>query len=145
LDFGLQQAVRRLDEARDREFAVRLCDAYLWGRQRPDAGAVRERYANPRRAGDALCLAVLSAASAVEGRALRGEGWDGPETADEYSAAHRSVRSMRGQLLGCISGSAQLPDTPLGRELDRIVTRLARDVETEFRDDDEWWRAYPGW
>lgn len=145
LEFGVRQAVARLEGVRDREFAVRLCDAYLWGRQRPNVSAVAERYPNPRRAGDALCLAVLSAASAVDGRALRGEAWEGPESLDGYSTGSRSVRTMRGQILGCIGGSATLPDTDLGRDLGRIVTRLADDVETEFRDDDEWWRAYPGW
>jgi len=145
LEFGVRQAVLRLDGARDREFALRLCDAYLWGRQRPEASAVAERYPNPRRAGDALCLAVLSAASAVDGRALRGEGWDGPESVDDYSASHRSVRSMRGQLLGCICGAPELPATDIGRDLNRIIKRLAEDVETEFRDDEEWWQGYPGW
>jgi hypothetical protein len=145
LEFGVRQAVLRLESERSRDLAVRLCDAFLWGRQRPEASAVAERYPGPRRAGDALCLAVLSAASALDGRSQIGEGYDGPESVDAYSSGSRSVRSMRGQMLGAIRGGVDLPNTELGRDLTRIVDRLSRDVETGFRDGDEWWRAYPGW
>ncbi|WP_396216535.1 ADP-ribosylglycohydrolase family protein [Gemmatimonas sp.] len=144
LEFGVREAVKRLEQERARELAVALCDAYLWGRHRPDANAVYERFPKTERAGDALCLAVLAATSCIDGRELRGDPWEGPESYDEYSSVSRTVRVLRGQLLGCIRG-ASLPQTDLGSQLLRVVERLAGDVETEFRDDYEWWKLYPGW
>lgn len=145
LEFGVRQAVLRLDNEKSRELALRLCDGFLWGRQGPDVNSVLDGHFDPRRAGDALCLAVLSVASEVDRCSPIGEGDDSPGQVDEYSSVSRNVRSMCGQMLGAIRGGSQLPDTDLGRDLTRIATRLSNDVETEFRDDDEWWSAYPGW
>lgn len=144
LEFGVRQAVIRLEQARQRELAVNLCDAYLWGRHRPNANAVYERYPQAARASDALCLAVLSTTAAIDGRAHLGEPWQGPESYDEYSSVSRTVRVLRGQILGCLVG-ATLPKTDLGAELSRLVSQLSTDFETEFRDDGEWWQRYPGW
>jgi hypothetical protein len=142
LEFSVRQAVRRLDLIRDRELALRLCDAYLWGLAVPSPSEVAERYPSPRRAGDALCLAVLAASAAIDGRERRGEGWVGEEDVHTYNASNvRSIRSMVGQILG----ETSLPETSLSGELTRSVDRLANDVQTEFRDDDDWWRRYPGW
>lgn len=144
LEFGVRRAVMRLDRERTPELAVKLCDAYLWGLQLPDPKDVSHRFPTPQRAADALCLAVLSATAATEGQELLGRPRLEAESSDSYASANRTVRQLRGQLLGCLMG-ASLPSSAVASALTPVVSRLASDVETEFRDDSDWWRAYPGW
>lgn len=142
VEFGVRQAVHRLDAVGDRDLAVRLCDAYLWGRELPSPSEVAERYPAPRRAGDSLCLSVLAAAAAIDARELRGEDWVGEEDVRPYNAANvRSIRSMVGQILG----ASELPDSSRCSDLSRIIERISADAATEFRDNEDWWSGYPGW
>ena len=124
----------RLDAAHNRELAVSLCDAFLWGCQRPEVSAVAAHSKYPQGATEALCLAVLAASAATEGRELTGESRADAESVSAYNTMNvRSLRSMIGQVLG---GSSP-PASPLCTDITRLVDRLASDVETEFRDDDE--------
>ncbi len=141
VEFSVRQAVLRLDAEHERELAVQVCDAFLLGRRLPNPQIVAERFANTKRAGDALCLAILAASAATDGRELAGMPWGDASSVSDYCFGSRSVGSMVGQILGI----DELPSSPLNAELTRIVNRLASDVETEFRDDQEWWHSYPGW
>lgn len=68
------------------------------------------------------------------------------KTAVNHDGDSDSTGSIAGNLLGAYLGASNIPENWISNlELQEVITQVADDLFTRFRDDDEWWVRYPGY
>ena len=108
----------------------------------PSSAALIERLGAGWIAEEALAIAVFCALRGEES----GDFADALRLAVNHGGDSDSTGSMTGQLLGARFGLEAVPAHWVAIvELRDVITQVADDVVTEWREDAEWWGRYPGY
>ena len=63
-----------------------------------------------------------------------------------HSGDSDSTGAITGNILGCLLGHSSIPLNWIAQlELKAIIQELGIDLFIRFREDDHWWKKYPGW
>ena len=69
----------------------------------------------------------------------------GVRLAVNHSGDSDSTGAIAGNLLGALLGRSAIPEQWLaGLELRAVIEQISADLFTRYRDDENWWRRYPG-
>lgn len=69
----------------------------------------------------------------------------GVKTAIIHDGNRKGIAFIAGNILGAYLGVSKMPDKWINQvEINHIITQVADDLLTKYRDDDEWWARYPG-